>query len=69
MNSPSRNPLLLEQNNDDTSSDDDSTQEGPGTIYEAPSSRQEVRDDFRRSSSTPTDHYNFAYIVFYILGM
>jgi hypothetical protein len=66
MDSPSRNPLLLEQNND--TSDEDSTQGASGTISEH-QNNQDVKESYRRNSSAPTDYYNFAYIAFYILGM
>lgn len=66
MNSPSRNPLLLEQNND--TSDEDSNQDVEGTISEQQINESD-KETYRRSSSSPTDHYNFAYLVFYILGM
>ena len=68
MNSQSRNPLLLQQNDCETSSDDESNQEAAGTIYEN-HNRSESKESYTRSSSTPVDHYKFAYIVFYILGM
>lgn len=71
MESPSRNPLLLEQNNDidsDESSDDDS---GIGARVNERGRvvQTTIKETYRRSPSTPTDRYNFAYIAFYILGM
>lgn len=69
MESPSRNPLLLEQNNDDFSSDDESSGTGEAETRISDNSQATVKETYRRSPSTPTDHYNFAYIVFYILGM
>lgn len=72
MDSPSRNPLLLDQNNDpNTSGDDESSDEGPKTRMPGSSSTGQpaVKESYRRSPSTPTDRYNFAYIAFYILGM
>lgn len=70
MDSPSRNPLLLDQTNDDNSSGDESNQEAPGSISGTNhANHSAVKESYRRSSSTPTDRYNFAYIAFYILGM
>lgn len=70
MESPSRNPLLLEQSNDqetsgDESNDEDIRNSGNRTL----GNQGEIKETYRRSSSTPTDRYNFAYIAFYFLGM
>lgn len=67
MDSPSRNPLLLESN-DQFSSDDESSGDQAETRI-SNHSQATVKETYRRSPSTPTDRYNFAYIVFYILGM
>lgn len=71
MDSPSRNPLLLDQTNDDNSSGDESNQEVAGAAFPENSyaNHPYVKENYRRSSSSPTDRYNFAYIAFYILGM
>lgn len=73
MESPSRNPLLLDQNNEVDSSSDESSNDDSG-IGARVNERGRVvettpKEAFRRSPSTPTDRYNFAYIAFYILGM
>lgn len=64
MDSPSRNPLLLDQQIDENSSEDESNDDGV-----AAPTVQTVKESYRRASSTPIDRYNFAYVVFYILGM
>jgi hypothetical protein len=70
MDSPSRNPLLLEQNNDDDNSSADESNQGESDLGEnGYSNHPAVKESYRRSSSSPTDRYNFAYIAFYILGM
>jgi hypothetical protein len=69
MDSPSRNPLLLDQTNDIDSSADESNDEeteiGAGIRTESYAAPVKIQ----RNSSTPTDRYNFAYLAFYILGM
>jgi hypothetical protein len=71
MDSPSRNPLLLEQTNERDSSADESNDEeteiGAGVAVGSYVGHAAIKP--QRSSSTPTDRYNFAYIVFYFLGM
>lgn len=69
MDSPSRNPLLLDQNNDPNTSGDDESDEDTRVAGSASVAQPSVKDAYRRSSSSPVDHYNFAYIAFYILGM
>lgn len=71
MDSPSRNPLLLDGNNDPNISEDETndeeTQIGASGSSSAPTTT--VKETYRRHPSTPTDKNNFAYIAFYILGM
>lgn len=69
MDSPSRNPLLLEQHADQFSSDDEESGDQAETRISGSSQATTVKETYRRSPSTPTDQYNFAYIAFYILGM
>lgn len=71
MESPSRNPLLLNQH-DNIDSDDESNNEevaGANIPNGDFANQAAVKETYRRTSSTPTDRYNFAYIAFYILGM
>lgn len=68
MDSPSRNPLLLDQTNDYDASDDESNEETAAT-RDPGVSQTVVKERLRRNPSTPTDQLNFAYISFYILGM
>lgn len=70
MESPSRNPLLLDQYNDNDSDNDSNEEVSGANIPNSDNANQAaVKDAYRRVSSTPTDRYNFAYIAFYILGM
>lgn len=69
MDSPSRNPLLLEQNNDHGSSEDESNDEQTPNPGRSTAAYDDIKETYRRSPSTPVDRYNFAYIAFYILGM
>lgn len=73
--SPSRNPLLSRE---DVSSEDDteSQEDLQDTILErnnyiatSHSSGTSRESHKKRVHVAPTDRYNFAYIVFYILGM
>lgn len=68
MDSPSRNPLLLDQTNDYDASDDESNEETVAT-RDPGASQTVVKERLRRNPSTPTDRLNFVYISFYILGM
>jgi hypothetical protein len=79
MDSPSRNPLLSRE--DISSEEDDNLSQDSlhETILErnnyiatsrSSSTAATHKDSHkRRNASAPTDQYNFAYIVFYILGM
>lgn len=72
MESPSRNPLLLDQNHEIDSSADESNDDsdiGARVNERGRVVQTVVKDAYRRSPSTPTDRFNFAYIAFYILGM
>ena len=66
MDSPSRNPLLLDQSNDerDQSGDETATEDIAESVSGAT-----TKEAYRRSPSTPTDRFNFAYFVFYFIGM
>lgn len=73
MNSPSRNPLLLEQNDEGIESSGDESNDdsdiGARVNERGQVVQTAIKETYRRSPSTPTDRLNFAYIAFYILGM
>lgn len=68
MDSPSRNPLLLDENNEPETSEDESN-DGARNAGSVVGPQDDIKETYRRSPSTPTDRYNFVYIAFYILGM
>lgn len=68
MDSPSRNPLLLDSNNDPNISEDETNDEET-QIGSSSEQGTTAKETYRRHPSTPIDKHNFAYIVFYILGM
>lgn len=75
--SPSRNPLLSSRDEISTDEEDDESQENmQATIVDrnnyiatSQSSSSSHKEGKRRNLAAPVDRYNFAYIVFYILGM
>lgn len=77
MDSPSRNPLLSREDESSEEDDIDSQDSLHETILERnnyiatsqSSAASHKESQKRRNASAPTDQYNFAYIVFYILGM
>lgn len=73
--SPSRNPLLSREEISTDEEDDESQENMQATIVErnnyiaTSQSSSSHKEDKRRNLAAPVDRYNFAYIVFYILGM
>lgn len=76
QSSPSRNPLLSRENVSSEEEDDDNDSQNDleamheqnnyiATSHASVSSKESQK----RRNTTPVDRQNFAYIVFYILGM
>jgi hypothetical protein len=71
--SPSRNPLLQNQH-DDVSSEEESedqinSQSDENNAYIATSNANNAKERHTSTITAPVDRFNFAFIVFYILGM